>query len=127
METDQVGGFENSNKYAHENALEAFSTWADDAFGKFYMCSSIIKCLTNQYIDDSKSDIKDEEDDKPAHTEKKKKIKKDPWELRADMEGNPMLPALDVCPKREALKSLIRSMTTMAYSKHCPNTIDLCH
>jgi hypothetical protein len=102
--------------------MEAFELWAADAFGKFYIYLFIVK-IHHIYIDDNEDDKKD---NKSANEEVKRKKgkRKDLWELKVDKDGNPMLPTLDICPKREELKSLIRSMATTAYSKYFLNIIE---
>jgi hypothetical protein len=81
-----------------------------------------LKCLTHTYIDNEKDEEKDDQPP-PEEVKRKKWTKKDLWKLEVDKEGNPMLPTLDECPKREDLKNLIRSMATMAYSKHFRNLV----
>jgi hypothetical protein len=110
-------------------------------FVSFIYVYSSIKSLTNIYNhEEDKNDNEPaqndnepaqndnkpaQNDNKPAHEEikRRKGTKKDLWELQADKEGNPLLPTLDVCPKREDLKNLIRSMATKAYSKHFRNLV----
>jgi len=67
-------------------------------------------------IEDKRNDDDNQFEDKTP--QKRNGGKKELWQLKTDQDGNPVLPKLSMCPKRESLKSLIRSMVTLAYSKN---------